>query len=151
MSPKLLLIFVQRGVVSSGCPPRACSLTGNVCEMVHVHTQENKNAQNLLQVLVLLFLVVVAQPCKWLCWGYSRSPLGQLCGWWQFTALAPTSSLHFRWLVKELLPWAVWDTVPAELQPHVLQLPMQMSQETGKKDRPSILFKTFKKLIDKNW
>lgn len=115
-------------------------IEGEVCEGVHVHTHKNKKHRIfILQLLVLLFLVVVTQPCT--------------NGCAQLTALAPTSSLHFRWLVEELLPCAVWDTtgpapaVPAELQPHLLQLPLQPFSWRDRKERQTNYFiQNFKKV-----
>lgn len=44
------------------------AVEGDVCDRVHVHTHKNKKHRiSISRVLVLLFLVVVTQPCKWLC------------------------------------------------------------------------------------
>lgn len=143
--PLFVSVPVQRGVVSSGCPPRAPSLTQRMCVRGYVCTHTKIKSTEFS-----------SYKCRCSCpsWWW-HSPAN---GCAQLTALAPTSSLHFRWLVKELLPWAVWDktspapAVPAESSHTCYSCPCSHSaEETGKKDRPSILFKTFKKLIDKNW
>lgn len=114
-------------------PPRASSLTGDACERLHVPTHTKIKSKEF---------------SSYRCWCSCSS------WWWhspangcaQLTALAPTPSLHFRWLVKELLPWAVWDTtgpapaVPTELQPHLLQLPMQPFSWRDRKERQTKYF-----------
>lgn len=126
-------------------PPRASSLTGDACERLHVPTHTKIKSKEF---------------SSYRCWCSCSS------WWWhspangcaQLTALAPTPSLHFRWLVKSCCPeqcgtQQVLHQQSLQSSSHTCySCPCSHSaEETGKKDRPSILFKTFKKLIDKNW
>lgn len=133
---------------------------GDGCERVHVHTHTNKKAQNshltgagahvpcggdtALQMAVLRLQQFPSWAALWLmtinCSGSHLKFTFQMVGE-RAVALEQCGTCQLlHWQSPQSSSHTCYGHAPCS----------HSAEETGKKDRPSILFKTFKKLIDKN-